>query len=799
MIKNHLKIAWRGLVKNRASSFINIGGLAAGMAVAMLIGLWIYDELSFNKSFPNYDRIAQVMMRRTQFGQIDVNKGMPIPLGTELRSGYRGDFKYVVMSTRTEDYIIAAGDKIFTEPGRYMQPEAPEIFSLKMRAGSRRSGLTDPHSILLSASLAKAMFGNADPMGKILKIDSKLDVKVTGVYEDLSHNTEFSDLAFIMPWDLLIASSDWYRTRQVDWMDNFLVLYTQLAPGVDLEKVSADIRDIKLNHVSREQAADKPAAFLHPMSKWHLYNKFENGVNATSQPLQSIWLFGIIGVFVLLLACINFMNLSTARAERRAKEVGIRKTIGSMRSQLILQFFTESILVAAFAFALAICLVLLILPWFNKVADKHLALLWEYPLFWLLGMGFTFITGMIAGSYPALYLSSFKAVKVLKGTFKAGRLASLPRKVLVVSQFTVSVTLIIGTIIVFRQIGFSKDRPAGYSREGLIYINMRTDDIHKHYDAFHKDLLRTGAVAEMAESNGTINELWSNNGGFSWKGKNPNIADKIFFGTIGVSREFGRTVGWQFTGGRDFSRSSAGDSDAYVINEAAVRYMGLKNPVGETIQRDGKNFRVIGVIGDVLMESPYQPVTPTFFFLGTWYHATVSIKINPGTSAADALYKIERVFKRYAPGMPFNYQFADQDYAAKFRAEERIGKLAAFFAVLAILISCLGLFGLSSFVASQRTKEIGVRKVLGASVPQLWRLLSRDFVMLVGISLLLAMPAAYYFMQGWLRNYQYRTELSWWIFAAAGIGALFITLLTVSFQAIRAAIANPVKSLRSDV
>ena len=787
------------------------------MAVAMLIGLWIHDELSFNKSFQNYDRIGQVMVRRLDMGQVDINRSLPIPLGVELRSNYGSDFKYVVMSTPAEDYIISDGNNKFTEKGSYMQPEAPDLFSLKMLNGSR-SGLKDPHSILLSGSMAKTIFGAADPMNKLLRIDDKLVVKVTGVYKDLPHNTQINDLAFIVPWDLLISSSSWYQRRQTDWTDNFLVAYVQLSANASFDKVSAKIKNIKAGHETKEQAADQPAVFLHPMSQWHLYSKWENGVRVTSQPLEFVWLYGIIGIFVLLLACINFMNLSTARSEKRAKEVGIRKTMGSLRSQLISQFFSESLLVASFAFVLALVLVQVILPWFNQVADKKIQLLWTNPLFWFFGGCFTIFTGLIAGSYPALYLSSFNPAKVLKGSFRIGRLAEnfvgaasprsflvrnlrftrLSRKALVVVQFTISITLIIGTIVVYRQIQFSKNRPVGYNRDGLVYINMKTDDIHIHHNAFHDDLLATGAALEMAESNGTINELWSNNGGFKWKGKDPRAPDKLYFGTIGVSNEFGRTAGWQFMAGRDFSRAFAGDSSAFVINEAAVKYMSLKDPVGESIQWGDKYFTIIGVIKDVLMESPYQPVTPTVFFLGAWNHGTVSIRLNPKISAGEALAKIEPVFKKYAPALPFDYKFADSEYAKKFAAENRVGKLARFFSALAILISCLGLFGLASFLAEQRTKEIGVRKVLGATIFNVWSLLSKDFVILVMISFITAVPIAGYFMNNWLQHYPYHTEMSWWIFGATGIGALIITMLTVSFQSIKAALMNPVKSLRSE-
>jgi ABC-type antimicrobial peptide transport system permease subunit len=660
--------------------------------------------------------------------------------------------------------------------------------------------LTDPHSVILSQSLAKTLFGDSNPMNKPLKIDNLYSAKVTGVYQDLPQNAEFHDAKFIAPFDLMKTAPNWSARRETNWNNNGPAIYAQIAENQSFDGVSAKIKNEKYNHVdAEEQKKVKPAVFIQPMRNWHLYNKFEHGVRITSPQLQFVWLYGIIGAFVLLLACINFMNLSTARSERRAKEVGIRKAVGSLRSQLIIQFYSESLLVALCAFAVSVVLVLLALPWFNQVADKQISILWYNPMFWLLCIGFTLFTGLVAGSYPALYLSSFNPVKALKGTFKAGRLAAIPRKALVVVQFTVSITLIIGTIIVYGQVLFSKSRPVGYSREGLIYVNMQTDDIYKHFDAFRNDLLKTGAAVNAAESDGTINQLSSNNGGFSWKGKDPTVADKIYFGTIGISPEFGETAGWQFTDGRDFSRATAvSDSNSYVINEAAVKYMGLKTPVGETIHRDGKNFRIIGVIKDVLMESPYKPVSPTVFFLGPWYHATVNIRINPRSTTSDALAKIELVFKKYAPAMPFDYKFADEEYDRKFAAEQRIGTLATVFAGLAIFISCLGLFGLASFVAEQRTKEIGVRKVLGASVFNLWGMLSANFIKLVVLSQLIASPVAYYFLHQWLQHYHYRTEISWWIFAVTCAGAIGLTLLTVSFQAIKAALANPVKSLRSE-
>jgi ABC-type antimicrobial peptide transport system permease subunit len=799
MIKNYLKIAWRNLIKNKAHTFINVAGLSVGMAVAMLIGLWIWDELSYNKYYQNYDHIVQVMQHQTFNGNVGTQTAIPIPLGTKLRQDYKDDFKYLVLSTWTSDHIIANGDKKLTQQGNYMQAEAPDLLTLKMLSGTR-SGLKDPSSILLSASLAKALFGSANPMLQTLKIDNKWNVKVTGVYEDMPHNTSFSEMAFIAPWDLYMTTEPYLKRNITKWDNNSWQIFAQLAPNADIDKVSVRIKNIKLDAIIAARAnklflASKPIIFLHPMSKWHLYSEFKNGIN-TGGAIQFVWMFGTIGVFVLLLACINFMNLSTARSEKRAKEVGIRKTVGSLRSQLIGQFFIESLLISSFAFLFSILMVQLILPWFNQVADKTMHVLWGNPLFWLLGIGFSMLTGLIAGSYPAFYLSSFQPVKVLKGTFKAGRFAALPRKVLVVLQFTVSVTLIIGTIIVFRQIQFAKDRPIGYNRAGLIQIHMNTDDIHKHFSAVRNDLLQSGVVVEVAESNSPLTDVWSNSSGFSWKDKDPNLQDN--FGVIPISPEFGKVAGWQITAGRDFSRTILSDSSGVILNEAAVKFMNLKHPVGEIIKDGTQDIKVIGVIKDMVMASPYEPVKPSLFFMIDYAGELIDIRINPKMSASEALGKIEPVFKQYNPGSPFDYKFTDEEYAQKFANEERVGKLAGFFTLLAIFISCMGLFGMASFMAEQRTKEIGVRKVLGASVFSLWRLMSKDFVILVVISLMIAIPTAYYFMFGWLQNYKYRAELSWWIFAVTGIGAVIITLLTVSYQSIKAALTNPVKSLKTE-
>ncbi|UHG92161.1 ABC transporter permease [Spirosoma oryzicola] len=798
MIRNYFKIAFRNLVKNKTYSLINIGGLAVGMAVAMLIGLWVYDELSFDKSFANYDRIAQVMQHQTFNGTTSSSEVVPIPMRAALRNEYGTNFSHIALSSWATEHILAAGPNKFMKLGSFVDPDLPEMLSLNMVSGTR-SALNDPTTILLSASVAKALFGEKDPINKLVRFDNKQTVKVAGVYEDFAKNTTFNENSFLLPWQFWINTQAWVKRSEENWSNNSFKLFVQLAPNADLSRVSDQIKRIKATH-DKDLAKFDPRVFLYPMSRWHLYSEWENGVPVRGR-IQFVWLFGIIGVFVLLLACINFMNLSTARSEKRAKEVGIRKAVGSMRSQLISQFFSESLLVVFIALVVSLGLVQLMLPWFNAIADKKMVILWADPLFWALTFGFSLLTGLLAGSYPAFYLSSFQPIKVLKGMASStrvgfGRLAATPRRVLVVVQFAVSVTLIIGTVVVFRQIQHAKSRPTGYDRNGLLGIAMNTPELYGHYEAIRNELRQTGAVLDMAESSSPTTDVWANDASFDWKGKDPDLLGD--FGTVAVTHDFANTVGWQFKQGRNFSRDFSTDSLSVVVNESAVKFMGLKQPLGEILKWNGKKYTIVGVIKDMVMSSPFEPVKQTVFLLDYQWANIVIVKLNPQLSMSEALERIEPIFRKYNPGSPFDYKFASDEYDRKFRAEERIGQLASVFAILAIFISCLGLFGLASYMAEQRTKEIGVRKVLGASVFNLWQLLSKDFIVLVVIAVLIASPTAYYVMNSWLQQYAYRSDLSWWIFALSGMGALAVTMLTVSYQSIKAALMNPVKSLRSE-
>ena len=812
MFRNYLRIALRGLLRNRFSSALNIGGLAIGMAVAILIGLWIFDEVSYNRNFANHDRIAAVLQNQNLSGGVQTWWGEAMQLAPALRKEYGNHFKYVITGAGGNHSGMSYGDKKIKPTGGFYDPEVIDMLSLHMLRGNDKS-LVDPSSIILSESTAKELFGNEDPMGKTVKLAFTKPVKVTGVYADLPENCDWSDNHFMGSFQWLVNTEGYAGPNGPEWGNSWFGTYVMVNDKADMAAASRAIKDVKYRH-SEGDRRFKPELFLHPLDRWHLYSDFNEGV-ATGGRIQYVRLYGLIGICVLLLACINFMNLSTARSEKRAKEVGIRKAIGSVRGLIVRQFFVESVLIAAFSFVLAIVVAQLLLPFFNDLANKHMSIPWNSPLFWGAGLLFTLLTGLLAGSYPALYLSSFRPVKVLKGTarfrtspergtklwrsfFRAGRLAALPRKALVVVQFTVSVILIIGTITIFHQIQYVKDRPVGYTREGLLMVSIQSPNVNDHLEIISQELKQTGLVREVSASQSDATNTWVNNMGFQWRGKDPALQES--FTTNGVTPDFGKTTGWVISQGRDFSADLATDSGSFIINETAIKYMGLQHPIGEAVKwgDDGK-YTIIGVVKNMITQNPDQPIPPMIFFLGKakWMH-TVNIRLDPSAGMSRSLAAIQTIFKKYDPENSVEYRFADQEYARKFEDNERVGRLAGGFTVLAIFISCLGLVGLSAFVAEQRTREIGVRKVLGASVLDLWGLLSQEFVILVSLSLVIGGPIAFWVMHGWLQNYAYHATLSWWIFALAGGGAIALTLLTVSWQAIRTAMANPVNSLRTD-
>jgi putative ABC transport system permease protein len=787
MLRNYLVVAWRRMTRNRMHSAINIIGLATGMAVAVLIALWVWDEATFDHYHKDHSHLAAVVSVTQINGNTEAGNNASAPVAAELRSKYPDYFR-ATAATATGTFLLTAGDKKTQQWGCWAQPDLPSMFTLKMVAGSR-DALRDPNSMLISRSVAKTLFGDAGPIGRTIVVGDRTQMKVQGVYEDLPRNTSFSwTSAVLLPWDN--PENPGYDHTD-NWFDHHFQVYVQVPDGLPIDKVSDKIKDLTKPHLR----GGWETLLLHPMDRWHLYTKYANGW-MDGDRLRIVLLFAIIGIFVLLLACINFMNLSTARSERRAREVGIRKTVGGLRGQLIGQFLGESVLTAFIALLLALILAQAAIPFFDNLSGKPLTIPWSSPVFWIGTTGFTLLTGLIAGSYPAFYLSGFEAVKALKGALHLGWQASLPRKTLVVMQFTVSIILIMATLVVLRQIEYAADRPVGYNREGLLTVEMNSPQLVSHYPALRDELLHTGIVAGVTLSSSPSTDVQNSMVNYDWEGRDRRTMSAV--GTVYVDAGYGRTLGWKIIDGRDFSRDFPGDSGAYIINEAAVRMTGFKHPVGSVIRWHDKDWPIVGVIGDMVMESPFDPVAPTFFTLAKRNMHVLTLRIRPGAALHQALATIEVIFKRYNPNSPFDYEFADQAYGRKFANEQVIGHLATVFASLAIFISCLGLFGLASFVAEQRTKEIGVRKVLGASVIQLWTLMSREFAALIMLSCGIAAPIAWLFLHLWLQRYPYRTDISWWLFALTACGALALTLLTISSQTIKAALANPINSLRTE-
>ncbi|MEM9859912.1 MAG: FtsX-like permease family protein, partial [Bacteroidota bacterium] len=722
-------------------------------------------------------------------------------LGKALKTNYSNYFEHIVTSSFPSEVILALDDKKFTIRGSYADEQAPEFFGLQMLEGVR-SDFDNATTILISASTAKKFFGDEKALGEILKIDNNRELRVTGVYEDTPSTDSFDgELNFIAPLDILTGGgTDLYSGggTYMGWGNNWLQVFVTLDDNVTVEQASAAIKEVKAKNIDPDDFGAKfsPELFVYPLSKWRLYSDFQNGENVGGR-IDYVWQFGTIGAFALILACINFMNLSTARSQKRAKEIGVRKVIGSKRAQLTGQFFTESLLVVSLSATLGVLLTYFNLTWFNSLAEKTIVMPWSNTIFWgMLGTGILMIT-FISSSYPALFLSGFKPIKALKGTFKLGKNAALPRKILVVVQFTISITLIIGTTVVYQQIQHAKNRPIGYSKDGLINIPIKTKEVRENFELLRNEVKKSNSILEISASETSVVNIWPSDGGYEWEGKDPNMEPHIYRGA--VSHDFGKTVGWNIIDGRDFSQDIISDSSAMILNQAAVDYMGLENPVGQLITFYGTEFKVIGIAENMLSQSAYTPTNQTAFIISPERRLhIIHARINPEVSISTAIQQLETAFKKINASTPFEFEFADDEFAEKYSFEVHLGKLVGVFTVFAIVISCLGLFGLASFMAEQKAKEIGIRKVIGASVFSLWKMLSKDFVLLVFIAAVIAVPLGYYAMDNWLQDYEYRTEISWWIFGLAGLGALIITLSTVSYQSIKAARMNPVESLKSE-
>jgi putative ABC transport system permease protein len=600
---------------------------------------------------------------------------------------------------------------------------------------------------------------------------------------------------FLMPFSYAEEAFSFVKNARNQWDNSSFQTFVGLQPGVTSAQVAAKIKNLVYQNNPAVRAF-KPEVFLYPLKDWHLYSDFKNGKVAGGF-IDYVRMFGIIGAIVLLIAGINFVNLSTARSEKRAREVGVRKAIGSHRRDLIFQFLTESILVTFVAFLLSIIFVQLALPEFNTLTSSLVQIPYSNPVFWCIMIGYVLVTGLLAGSRPAFYLSAFNPVKVLKGRIQLGKAAALPRKILVVLQFSCSVAFIISTVIIYQQIQYAKDRPTGYSADRLVSTFMTTD-LANHYDALKNDLVASGMVVNVTKASSPLTNIGWHTGIANWPGQGAGELP-INVGAIITDNTYFKTVGMKLVDGHGFSDNLSADPTNIIVNEAAVKRMGLKEPVNQLITFNGINSpsRIIGVVKDALLESPFTPVEPLVFTHGQ-FGTQVIYRLAPNISPHTAIEKIGKIFDKYNPAYPFTYVFVNEDYDRKFNLETLVGKLAGVFAGLAIFISCLGLFGLAAYVAEQRTKEIAIRKVLGASITKVWVLLSGDFIWLVVISCFVASPVALYFLSNWLQKYDYRISIGPGVFILSGIAAIIITLFTISFQGIKAALANPVKSLKNE-
>tara|TARA_R110002020_G_scaffold63170_5_gene168896 strand:+ start:20197 stop:22557 length:2361 start_codon:yes stop_codon:yes gene_type:complete len=786
MLKNYFKIAWRSLWKNKGYSALNIFGLAIGITCACFILLWVEDEINFDGAFPKQDLVYFVPTNQKYEGEWRTFYSTPGPLAKDLKN----EIPEIKRSAATwsGEILITDGDKGINRRGRYAEPDFLDIFALRFVEGSAKNALSRPDAIVLTRRTAIDLFGkNTVALDRVLRIDNRYNFTVTGVIEDLPNNVTFG-FDWLLPFERFqLGEEDMSWAKE--YGSNFAETFVELAPDADFKSVNEKVQKI----LPAKTENDNTYAFLHSIKDWHLRSDFKGGKIVGGQ-ITFVRLFSIIALIILLIACINFMNLSTARSEKRAREVGIRKVLGSGKNRLVSQFMAEALITASLATALSAVLLFLLLPQFNMLVEKQLELRLFDPFHLLSLLGITLICGLLAGWYPAFYLSSFKPVKVIKGMHLRENSAANIRKGLVVAQFSVSIVFIISTIIVYQQLQHVKSRDLGYEKENLIQLNVNGDMV-KNFNPIKQDMLASGLIENIALNNSNVLYGGNNGSGFEWQGGTDTKDILISFRHISPS--FLQTAGMKITAGRGFSENRAADSTSVMVSESLAKMMGDGSAVGKTITR-GDTYTIIGVVQDYLYGDMYGTSDPVLFFNNPDAANYMYVKIRPGNDLLETLAFMESVMKKHNPAFPFEYEFVDDAFNAMFRSEKLVGNLSKIFALLAIIISCLGLFGLSAYTAEQRRKEIGIRKVLGSSVLGIVRLLSKDFMGLVLVAIVLALPLAWWTMQNWLEGFAYRIAIAWWVFPMAGVIAIGIALLTVSFQSIKVALLNPVKSLRSE-
>ncbi len=788
MFKNYLKVAIRNLTRNSVYSFINIAGLAVGIASSILILLWVADEYSYDQFHANYKNIYKVYHTEEWNGHIGTGNSMPYKL-KDLLLQKSSDIKSVVMTNWGEGNLLQVGENRLNKYGLSASEDFFKVFSYEMIAGDPATALNEPTKIVITESTAKAFFKDGNALNQTIKVDNHDELKVSGIIKDVPEQS-FLEFDYVLPFGYYEKTNSWITNFAKDsWDSNSFQMYALLQKGATKEEVDQSI--VKIISENNPKAPTS-RLFLHPMSKWRLHSNFDEGKNTGGQ-IVYVRLFTAIAVFVLIIACINFMNLATARSESRAREVGIRKSIGSRRKELIFQFLGESISITLISFIVAIVLVELALPGYNTLVQKTISISYSDPIVWLVSISLVLVIGILAGSYPAFYLSSFEPVKVLKGKINVGKGGSTPRQVLVVLQFGFSIFLLVGTIVIYQQIQYVKNRDMGYDRENLIQI-WTNGELLNNFTTIRQELVNTGAVESVCKSNSPVTAIFSN-AEVKWQGMPTD--HRVAFSTIATEYDYTKTMGIKMIEGRDFAREF-NDTLSVVINKAAVDLMGMDSPVGKKIEINKTQLEIIGVVPNIVMGSPYSPVEPMTLIFDPSWSSTVTIRLSKTNDLPASLAKVEGVFKKLNPNYPFQYRFTDTDFQKKFTDINLISRLAGVFAGLAILITSLGLFGLAAFTAEQRTKEVGIRKVMGASVSSLVMLISKDFSKLVIIAFVIASPFAWWFLNSFLEQYTYRIQIAWWVLAAVGAFALLLALLIVSTQAFKAAKANPSNSLRSE-
>jgi putative ABC transport system permease protein len=786
MFTTYIKLAWRNLVKHKVFSFINIAGLTIGMACTLLILVWVYNERSWDRNNKHYDTIYHVMCNRDFNGEINTGQDMMYPLPKAAKASFP-EIEHAAIVSFGETTLFTSGDKRLNKSTLTVSPEFFDIFSYEPLQGNLSTAVKDADAVILTESTAKALFGNVNVINQPVEINNHRTGYVKAVIKDVPRNStlQFEGLIPFNP-----SSPDIIKS-ETEWVNCGNRVFFQTHSGTNIPALASKVMKLVQEHTEGENPTTRGSIVLHPMSKWRLYGDFSNGVN-TGGRIEYVNLFTWIAVIILIIACVNFMNLSTARSEKRAKEVGIRKTLGSERKQLLYQFISESLLLSVLAFVLAAVIVIALVPTFSQLLKEDLVIPFKQPVTWVLVAAMILVTGLVAGSYPAFYLSGFNPIKVLKGTFLPGKQALLPRKILVTFQFIASIILISATVVIYKQLQYVKDRDLGYDQDNLVMVNS-TPATDKSFDALKNDLLQTGLVSSVNRTSSPITDIYMSTSGIRWVGAPPS--SNLVIGFIFTNEDFAQTVRTKILDGRDFR---SGDSNSVVFNKEAIKLMGLKAPVGTKINWAGKERTIVGVLDDMVITSPYKPADPLMLVYENKWSGRLNLRLAKNADLKNALAAVENTYKKYSVEYPFEYKFIDEEFNQKFINEQLIGKLSVIFAGLAIFICCLGLFGLVASSIERRRKEIGIRKVLGASLQQLLLLMSKEFLWLVALAFVVAIPIAWWGMNKWLQNYSYRTDISVGVFAMVGIVILFIALLTVSLNASRAALSNPVKTLRSE-